>query len=304
MSFPKTPSPIQKISDPVFEEYGITVLVKRDDLIHEEVMGNKWRKLKYNIEYAVERGTKSLVTFGGAYSNHIAATAAAAKLYGLDSVGIIRGEELTADSNPTLRRAAENGMKFQFVSREDYREMKQGNQVPKESLSNYVVLPEGGTNELAIKGCAELIDEIDHDFDILISPVGTGGTIAGLLKGLGGNQMIYGFSALRGKWITEDFKSLLQTHNIKYENFKIFEDKRFGGYCKYDLDLIQFILDFKQKYDILLDPIYTGKMFFNVWELVKNAQIANNTTLLMLHTGGLQAITGFNHRFNLALPRP
>ncbi len=304
MRDPVTPTPIQELKSELFDKKNITVFVKRDDLTHPEIMGNKWRKLKYNIQHALDIGVRTLVTYGGAYSNHIAATAAAARIFGLGSIGVIRGEELNPHSNPTLKVAHQNGMSFHFVTREHFRAYKKTMTVPFETDGSHMILPEGGSNELAIRGCAEIIDEIDIEFDIIATAAGTGGTLAGLIKGLGGRKSVLGFSALKGNWIQDDIKALLRKHDINHENHRIFEDFRFGGYGRFDLNLIQFILDFKQKFDILLDPIYTGKMFFSVWELTKNDQIASGSTLLLLHTGGLQGIAGFNHRFNLALPEP
>ena len=295
-------TPVQEILDPMLGQAGVRILVKRDDLTDPVIMGNKWRKLKYNIQSALARNVETIITYGGAHSNHIAATAAAANQAGLRSIGIIRGEELTPSSNPTLSMAAAHGMTFHFVSRSDYKHLKDKLALPHTITSRHLILPEGGTNELAVKGCAELVNEIDVDYDILTTPVGTGGTMAGVLRGLGGSREVWGFSALRGKWIEDDFLSTLRKHDIPHRNYKIFQDETFGGYARFKLSLIQFILDFKQKNGILIEPIYTGKMFFSVWELVKNAQIARGCTLLMLHTGGLQAIEGFNHRFGVALP--
>ncbi len=284
---PVVPSPIVQLHHNDFQKKGIEVYVKREDLIHEEIMGNKWRKLKYNLDEAQKRGKKRLVTFGGAYSNHIAATAAAANLYGFQSKGIIRGEELHANSNPTLRKAASKGMKFEFVSRQRFRELK----------SNYTdlssedyLLPEGGTNTLAIKGVAEIISEVDISFDVIVTPVGTGGTLAGLLFGLEGKSEVWGFSALKGEFIHDEIRRLCSENNLTYTNYKLFTNYHFGGYGKINQDLKGFMHTFKQEFNFLLDPVYTGKMFFGVWENVKNNQIAPGTRLLVLHTGGLQGI--------------
>ncbi|MDW3197260.1 MAG: pyridoxal-phosphate dependent enzyme [Cytophagales bacterium] len=284
---PVVPSPIVQLHHPDFENKHIEVFVKREDLIHPEIMGNKWRKLKYNLEAARKLGKKRLVTFGGAYSNHVAATAAAAELFDFESKAIIRGEELNSASNQTLRTAAEKGMSFEFVSREQFRQLKMAYQglQPEDYL-----LPEGGTNALAVEGVAELIDEIDVAFDILVTPVGTGGTLAGLLKGLKGKGMVWGFSALKGVFIHDEIEKLCEMNYLTHRNYKLFTDYHFGGYGKINQDLKGFMHTFMQEFGFLLDPVYTGKMFFGVWENVKNNQIAPGTRLLVLHTGGLQGI--------------
>lgn len=284
---PVVPSPIIQLHHNDFQKKKIEVYVKREDLIHGEIMGNKWRKLKYNLEEAKKLKKKRLVTFGGAYSNHIAATAAAAELFDFESKGIIRGEELNVKSNRTLFTAASKGMALEFVSRERFRELKEdySSLQPEEYL-----LPEGGTNRLALKGVAEVINEIDIPFDILVTPVGTGGTLAGLLQGLRGQSEVWGFSALKGEFMHEEIRRLCEVNNLTHNNYKLFTNYHFGGYGKINQDLKGFMHTFKREFDFLLDPIYTGKMFFGVWENIKNNQIAPETRLLVLHTGGLQGI--------------
>ncbi|MFT4738951.1 MAG: 1-aminocyclopropane-1-carboxylate deaminase [Cyclobacteriaceae bacterium] len=295
-------TPTQLLDSPFLAAKGVRVLVKRDDLTHKTVMGNKWRKLKYNLQFAIDSSATGIATYGGAFSNHIAATAAACNLAGLQSVGIIRGDELNSNSNPTLSLAAKDGMRLIFVDRIKYRELTSTLQMPPQVPKSFYVLPEGGTNELAIKGCSEILEEVKETFDIVCAPVGTGGTCLGLLKTITTNQELYGFSALRGSWINKEFALLMEQYKITSPRFKLFEDVKFGGYAKHNPTLIQFILGFRQEYDILLDPIYTGKMFYSVWDMVKNDQIARGTSLLLIHTGGLQGVSGFNFRFGQSLP--
>ncbi|MEM6380241.1 MAG: 1-aminocyclopropane-1-carboxylate deaminase/D-cysteine desulfhydrase, partial [Bacteroidota bacterium] len=168
------PTPIQQITHPLLEEKEIDVWVKRDDLIHEDIMGNKWRKLKYNLKQMRSNGQNKLVTMGGAFSNHIAATAAASKEFEFEAVGLIRGDELNEESNPTLQKASKKGMKFQFLNRQTFRRLRENPDEIKERFPYHYFLPEGGTNNLAIKGCKEVVSEIDFDFDILVTPIGTG----------------------------------------------------------------------------------------------------------------------------------
>ena len=288
---PVVPSPIIKLHHDDFQKKQIEVFVKREDLIHEEIMGNKWRKLKYNLKEAERLKKKRLVTFGGAFSNHIAATAAAAKAFGFESRGIIRGDELNEQSNRTLRTAAKNGMALEFVSREKFREWKMN--YPHIRPDEYL-LPEGGTNALALKGVAEIMDEIDIPFDMLVTPVGTGGTLAGLLLGLKGKAEVWGFSALKGTFMHDVIRQLCEEHQIIHRNFKLFTNYHFGGYGKMNKDLRDFMNNFQEEFDFFLDPVYTGKMFFGVWEHVRNNQIAPGSCLLILHTGGLQGIQEIN----------
>jgi 1-aminocyclopropane-1-carboxylate deaminase len=303
MVLPRIPSPVEQIKDVFLSKYGIEVWIKRDDLIHPEIMGNKWRKLKYNIEAYQKGRYDCLITYGGAYSNHIAATAAASRIHGIPSIGIIRGDELNQSSNPTLKKATLDGMKLIFSSRQDFRRYKENLSYPATlQVKNPYILPEGGTNHLAILGAGELVSELTETFDIICCSAGTGGTIAGILNQVPTGTKTLAFSALKGSWIKNELKELFYTHEIQVHDFDVFDDHWFGGYGKFNQTLIQFILDFRQNFGILLDPIYTGKMFFSVWELIKNRQIARNSRILMVHTGGIQGIGGFNLRNNVDLP--
>lgn len=289
----RIPSPIEQIHDPLFEEKGLEVWIKRDDLIHPHIMGNKWRKLKYNILHVQESHLAGIVTFGGAYSNHIAATAAACAANQLPSIGIIRGDELSPDSNPTLRFASDQGMKLQFVSRNEYRQLKENQHQLQQTHPGYLILPEGGTNELAIRGCQEIWTEMDQSFDYVITSVGTGGTMAGLLKAMSGEGKLIGISALKGNFIHSEFRNMLQHHNIPFENYELMDQWHFGGYGKVTDDLVAFINDTKEKINVLFDPIYTAKMYFAVTKLIETNYFPSNSKIVLIHTGGLQGIAGF-----------
>ena len=278
---------------------GVSLYVKREDQIHAEVSGNKYRKLKYNLEEAREEGQSTLLTFGGAYSNHIAATAAAGKYCGFKTIGIIRGEELgenlpkTLRENPTLKFAQACGMTLKFVSRYKYREKDGDNMFRelREEFGEFFLLPEGGTNPRAIQGCQEILTKEDVDFDVICCPVGTGGTMAGLINASEAHQKILGFPALKGNF--------LETEIGKYtwqDNWELNYDYHFGGYAKVDKKLIDFINDFRYEYKIPLDPIYTGKMMYGVFDLIKNGHFQENQRILAVHTGGLQGIAGMNRR--------
>ncbi|MCP4460273.1 MAG: 1-aminocyclopropane-1-carboxylate deaminase/D-cysteine desulfhydrase [Cytophagales bacterium] len=289
------PSPLNKITHPLLDKHGVTMYVKRDDLIHPEISGNKWRKLKYNFEHVIKEGYPEVVTFGGAYSNHIAATSCAAAHFGIQSTGIIRGDELTPKSNPTLELAQKHGMKFEFVTRENYRKLKVDSKLAQEYYPNAYVIPEGGTNALAIKGVSEIIDEIDIDFNSIITSIGTGGTMAGLVESSGGLHEVCGISSLKGEFVASDFRKLLATLDISFTNYQISLDNHFGGFGKTSSLLIDFINKMKQELNVLFDPIYTGKALFGVWEMIANGNF-DGQTLVFLHTGGLQGIVGFNQK--------
>lgn len=272
---------------------GVELWLKREDLIHPTVSGNKFRKLKYNLEAAKSNACKTLVTFGGAFSNHIAAVAAAGELYHFKTVGIIRGEELETNiqCNPTLQFAKNKGMAFQFVSRSAYRQKAEAAFITnlKNQYPNCYMLPEGGTNELAIKGCEEILSEQDSTFDVICCAVGTGGTIAGLINSAQSHQKILGFPALKGNFLTDEIRKF-----AKRNNWQLVNDYHFGGYAKINRDLIAFINNSYQNYGLKLDPIYTGKMIYGIMDLIDRGYFNPNTKILAIHTGGLQGISGMN----------
>ncbi|MBZ9778195.1 pyridoxal-phosphate dependent enzyme [Psychroflexus sp. CAK8W] len=276
--------------------HGIDLSVKREDLIHPIVSGNKFRKLKYNLLEAQKRKNSKILTFGGAFSNHISATAEACSILGLKSIGIIRGEELgqnienTLSTNPTLAYAHQKGMQFIFVSRNDYRDKENIPEVKSliERNPSIFIIPEGGTNLLAIKGCQEILEK-DDDFDMVCSSVGTGGTLAGLIEGSKLHQHCIGFSALKGDFLQKEVSKWTQRTNWSFQN-----DYHFGGYAKVNSELIQFINGFQQDYNIPLDPIYTGKMFYGIFDMIQSGFFPKNTRILAIHTGGLQGVEGMN----------
>ncbi|CEN38629.1 1-aminocyclopropane-1-carboxylate deaminase/D-cysteine desulfhydrase [Capnocytophaga cynodegmi] len=275
---------------------GISLHIKREDKNHHFVSGNKLRKLKYNILQAQKEGKTQLLTFGGAYSNHIAATAAAGQLMGLKTIGIIRGEELLSkiDENPTLSFAQKCGMDFQFISRENYR-LKHTDeflhQLKKDYGSDTYIVPEGGTNGFAVKGCEEILTKQDSKFDVICSAVGTGGTISGLINSSFAHQIVLGFPALKGEFLSDVIKQYTSK-----TNWRLIHDYNFGGYAKVSDELISFLNNFNKKTGISLDPIYTGKMIFAIFALSNKNFFKPNTKILAIHTGGLQGIQGINQK--------
>lgn len=271
----------------------ISLTIKREDLIHPFVSGNKFRKLKYNLLQAKAENEKTLLTFGGAFSNHIAAVAYAGKEQGFKTIGIIRGDELLdkIDENLTLKFARENGMKFEFVCREDYRLKNESSFIEKlkEKFGDFYLVPEGGTNELAVKGCEEILTDEDAAFNYVCCAVGTGGTISGLINSALPNQKILGFPALKGDFLTDEIRIF-----AKKDNWNLISDYHFGGYGKINLELIEFINAFFEENKVPLDPIYTGKMVFGVIDLISKNYFPAHSKILLIHTGGLQGIEGMN----------
>lgn len=274
--------------------------MKREDKIHTYISGNKYRKLKYNIIKAQKENHDTLLTFGGAFSNHISAVAFAGKEFGFSTIGIVRGDELKNDlentlkNNSTLKFASENGMQFEFISRSDYRFKNTDEFIDKlrKKYGNFYLIPEGGTNELAIKGCEEILKEKDHDFDFICSAVGTGGTISGLINSISSHQKVLGFPALKG-----DFLNLeIEKYTIQDKNWSLVNDYHFGGFAKIDKDLINFMNQFKLETSIPLDPIYTGKMMYGLVDMIKKKYFKKGTKILAIHTGGLQGVLGMNMR--------
>lgn len=289
----ETTIPTTEIDLSLFGISGFSLCVKREDLLHPFVSGNKFRKLKYNLIAAQQQHQKTLLTFGGAYSNHIAATAAAANEMDFQSIGIIRGEELEEkiSENPTLSFAKECGMKLYFVSREEYRKKEDEEFIEnlKLKFGDFYLLPEGGTNSLAVKGCEEILDKRDRLYDYICVPVGTGGTIAGLIKASDESQTILGFSALKGNFHTSEISKYTSK-----TNYKVTDSYCFGGYGKIDIDLVRFINEFRQITGIPLDPVYTGKMMYGIMDLLKKKHFNENSRILAVHSGGLQGIDGMN----------
>ncbi|MEL7004095.1 MAG: pyridoxal-phosphate dependent enzyme [Bacteroidota bacterium] len=286
---------IQKLNEGLFDEAKVEVYIKREDLIHPMVSGNKWRKLKYNLVEAKRQNFHTLLTFGGAYSNHIYATAAAAKEAGFKSIGIIRGEE-HPELNETLSFATSQGMVLSYMDRTTYRQKNSTAILNglKDRFGECYIIPEGGTNALAISGAKEVVDENVKKFDYLCVSVGTGGTMAGLITGMEGTNEVLGFSSLKGEFLSEEVeKLLLDSGNSRLHNWSINTQYHFGGYAKVKPQLMEFMHRFESQHQILLDPVYTGKMMFGIYEMIKNGHFKSGSRILAVHTGGLQGRVGF-----------
>ena len=294
------PSPIQQLHDSLFENKGIEVYAKRDDLIDSLISGNKWRKLKFNFEKAKAEGYKRLLTFGGAYSNHIAATARAGDELGFPTIGVIRGDELNERSNATLQKAASDGMELHFISREDYR--LRGEKYFQEQLRNQFpfsyLVPEGGANFYGMLGCTEILKEIDFQASHMLTAAGTGTTASGLLYGSKELKVIAVSALKNGGFLRDEIKNLLFYAGIPQENISDYlqrlslqTDFHFGGYANQNEELIDFMNEFYKQHNIPTDAVYTGKAFYAFYQLLKANYFEAGSKVILLHTGGLQGNT-------------
>ncbi len=284
-------TPLQKIEDEFLKEKNIQLFIKRDDLLHPFINGNKWFKLKYNLIEAAEKNFNQLLTFGGAYSNHISAFSYACKLFGFEGIVVIRGEEYP-ELNPTLKFVKQNGSKIHYISRSTYR-AKYSEELLEE-LENiygeYSLIPEGGSNNLAVKGCSEIVSNIEIDFNFILTACGTAGTLTGIATSLQSNQKAIGIAALKNaSFLNEQVKQLSGNSNLNYE---IFLDYHFGGYAKFTSELLNFIKEFYSKHNVILEPIYTGKLLYSVYDLINKNYFPNESKIVVYHSGGLQGYGG------------
>ena len=286
---------IRTLSIPIIQiplEKNIQLFLKREDLIHPQISGNKYWKLFYNINSYLDQNPENafIITFGGAFSNHIAATAALGKEYNLNTLGVIRGEELQDQwqKNSTLKLAHQNGMDFRFFTREEYRDKETLTPILEKEFPHALIIPEGGTNEHAVEGIQFMFNEETKSFDYLCTAVGTGGTIAGISKFAEENQKVLGFKVVDDQSLYNKVLELSDNNN-----FELIEAHD-GKYGKITDENIRFINDFKQKYGIQLDPIYTGKMMRKLFEMIEENYFSEGSIILAFHTGGLQGISGGN----------
>ena len=288
----------QEIYSSILKEKEIKLFIKRIDQTNENNFGNKWFKLKYNLICAKAKGAESILTFGGAYSNHIAATAYIARQHKFNSIGVIRGDE-HFPLNPTLSFAIENGMRLYYVSRNDYR-LKSTNVFLKKlkgQFGNFYLIPEGGTNALALKGAEEILDTNDNQ-DYICCAVGTGGTIAGIINSICARQKVIGFP------VVNDLVMLQKNIETwtKKSRWELINDYLYGGYAKVEASLVEFVNDFYLTQSIPLDIIYTGIMMMGIFDLIKQDYFSKGSSNLAIHTGGLQGNKGMNERFLYNLP--
>ncbi len=291
---------------PLGSQYNIIQIdIRREDLIHPTIGGNKWRKLKYNLEQAKLRGNSTILTFGGAYSNHISATAAAGKLYGFETIGVIRGEE-HLPLNPTLSNAVSWGMKLHYLDRSTYKE-KDSFEVKEQlcdQLGAFYMIPEGGSNYYGLNGCMEILTKEDEQYTHILCPAGTGCTAAGIALMLKPHQKLLVFPALKGGAFIKDemirFIHMIDADQEFVEDImsrvELVTDYHFGGYAKISPELIEFLGEFYNAHHIKWDAIYNGKMAYGLLDLIKKGRFSQKDKLLVIHTGGLQGIEGIEQR--------
>ena len=284
----KIHSPVEEIFDPLFDEKQVRLFVKRDDMIHPFISGNKWRKLKYALQAARNENKSRLITFGGAYSNHLVATACAGAKFGFQTTGIVRGEPV---NNPSLMLCKLFGMNLQFVSREAYKDKGKLSEEYGKSQEDAYFIPEGGAGEAAVRGCSELVEELPETYQHIFCAAGTGTTAAGILAGLKQRQLssqLHVVPVLKnGGFLEAEIAKLVASET---QQLQLHLDYHFGGYAKTTEQLLTFIKEFASKTGILLDQVYTGKMLFAIYDLVNQDHFAPGTKILAIHTGGLMGL--------------
>ncbi|TGE83127.1 1-aminocyclopropane-1-carboxylate deaminase [Pseudoalteromonas sp. KS88] len=289
-------SPLQQITSPILLKQNLTLHIKRDDLLHPLISGNKWRKLKYNLISMRTQGKSELVTFGGAFSNHIHACAAAGKEFNFKTHGIIRGPELDLN-NPTLQFAQQAGMQLHPVTRLEYRERHKHDYLTalQTRFPHAYLLPEGGTNEAALLGCKELAESLPHS-DYIICPTGSGGTLAGLIEGASPNTHVMGIAVLKqAEYLINEIKALSKKANNQ-TNWQLLCDYHDGGYGRFSQHLWQFCESMRTAHLLPLEPIYSGKMMYALWQLIEQGFFASGSKIVAIHTGGLQGLDGLRYR--------
>jgi 1-aminocyclopropane-1-carboxylate deaminase len=279
------PSPLVQLDSPRLDRHGVRLFLKRDDLIHPDIPGNKWRKLKYNLSAAHAEGASTLLTFGGAYSNHLRAVAAAAAHCGFRSIGVVRGEP-HEPLNEVLRFARDRGMRLTYLDRASYRRKTAPELLARlrQRFGDFFLIPEGGSNAAALPGCAELVGEISVGFDVICCPCGTGGTLAGIATALAPGQRALGFAALKGAdFLLEDVPRLQQGRASG--DWSIEQGFHFGGFARRTVVLEEFIADFRRQYGIELEWVYVAKMMYGLFSLIDAGRFANGTTIVAVITG-------------------
>tara|TARA_R110002050_G_scaffold286088_1_gene436073 strand:- start:16116 stop:17033 length:918 start_codon:yes stop_codon:yes gene_type:complete len=304
MNWPPKKSVSQQLFHPLFEEKGVEVFMLRDDLLHPGISGNKWRKLKYNLLSVAEVGIKTVVTVGGSHSNHIAAVAEAGKVFGFQTIGLIRGYEAYR-SNTTLKKAAELGMEIRFFSKEEFNRIE-SDYLPKlkMELGAFSYVPMGGGNVLGMKGCVEINEDIHPETTHILTACGTGSTMAGIVAGAKQSQCVLGFPAMKnGGFMQADVSQFLKEFGkVVKADFEIITAYDFGGFAKLNPGLVDFINEFKRDHDISLDAVYNGKMMFGLFDLLKKDYFKKGSVISAIHTGGVQGNLGLMEKKGVVLP--
>jgi 1-aminocyclopropane-1-carboxylate deaminase len=297
---------IENLPDELCSKYGVTLDVMRLDQVDANLSGNKWFKLKYNLIHAHALNYKCLLSFGGYYSNHLHALAAAGHRFGFETIGVVRGEEPTT-YGPTLQDLLDYGMRLKFVPRESYRNKtnEQFLSSLKEEFGDFFLIPEGGSNVLGVKGCTEIVSNLwsnpSRAPDYIVMGCGTGATLAGVILGAQGRCKVFGISALKGAQYLEQNVLNLMTEFGEYEGVKLLvpndswqmlHDYHFGGFAKLTPELVHFMDKFTAGSGLPLEPVYVGKTLYAVHDLIRKAVIPAASRVLFIHTGGLQGVRG------------
>lgn len=294
----KLPSPVTRIKHPLLNEKGIQLFIKRDELIHPIIQGNKWRKLKYNLMAAQKNNQKNnhqqILSFGGAYSNHLHALAYAGKKLNIKTIGIIRGEAPRL-LNPCLQDIINWGMQLKFIKRIDYKQKNNSDFLLnlKQEFGDYYLIPEGGNNAKGKQGCAEILNELEDNYDFICCEIGSGTMFSALIQNnKNTHTQFLGFAVMKNSQLNKDIKSTL-TESATPANWKINHDYHFGGFAKTSAELNAFIRQFKLDHNIQLEPVYSGKLLWGIFDLIKKNHFKRGTKLLAIHGGGLQGLRGF-----------
>lgn len=285
-------SSLTRISNPLLQQHGIELWIKRDDLLHPVVSGNKWRKLKYILHHALASGKDTIISMGGQYSNHLHALAFIGKHLGISTVAYIRGER-PEPLTPTLKDCQEWGMQMKFISRSAYRKLRHVSQLPQQNPNEFW-LPEGGAVKYALQGVAEMVAEIDIAYDVLCVPCGTATTLAGMVLSSPEASAILGFATVKGRlFLEKNVQDLIVGNDLLNYKWSINHDYHFGGFAKTNSELMNFINDFKNQTGIMLEALYTGKMLYGIYDLIKQGYFTTGQRIVAIHSGGLQGNRGF-----------
>lgn len=286
--------PVQRLQLPRAFDGKLKLSVLREDLVHPFLSGNKRRKLKNNLSDFRDSGKRVLVTFGGKYSNHLVATAAAGRILNFPAIGVLRGEEDV--SNPNIEFLKNCGMKLLKLGREEYRlrnnkdflkslSQKCADQFPEivDSPDDIFIVPEGGANEAGVKGCEEILADVPPDTTYVCTATGTGSTLAGIARACGERQTALGISVLRGESFLMDN---VRAFGVREEKVRLIHDYHFGGYAKRNAELMNFCETFSRRNNIPIEPVYTGKLFYGVFDLINKNYFSDGSHIVLIHTGG------------------
>ena len=291
------PSPVTQIFNSLLEEKQIQLFIKRDELIHPVIQGNKWRKLKYNLIEARNTHQNTLLSFGGAYSNHLHALAAAGKQFDFKTIGIIRGEQHTPP-NPCIQDMIDWGMQLKYITRVEYKNKTQTDFINNLhlQLGDFYLIPEGGNNTEGIKGCAELLSELEESYDFICSEVGSGTMLSALiLNNKKSDTRFIGFAVMKNPQLDNEIKTGLKHQGSSTTLWEINHQYHFGGFAKTTTELNEFIINFKRDYHIQLEPVYSGKMLYGIFDLITQDFFKRGSRVLAIHGGGLQGLRGFSN---------